>query len=362
MSAMRRPRLVLLLSVTAWWTAEGFAWAAYDEIMRMNEGANEKRTWQEILVPAMINAWMWIPITLALIWLVRRYPLERGHWPRSLIVLSLAVAVALALRLAGIVFFNPVVGWYEELPPFLHMLSLSLSYNLFLAWMIIGVAHALLFAERVRQRERHAASLETHLAQARLQALSARLNPHFLFNTLNTIAEQVHRNPDAADRMLVGLGALLRRNLDDDAVVVSLGDELELLSQYLDIEKMRLGDRLQIDWQIAPETLDARVPHLLLQPLAENAIHHAISRRTTRGRLTVRSMRRDARLMLEIEDDGGPRIAVTNGNGHGIGLSTTRARLQYQYGDDHTLSIDTGDSGTLARIDVPFAHDMEPTR
>lgn len=362
MAAMRRPRLVLLLSVTAWWTAEGIAWAAYDEIMRMNEGANEKRTWQEILVPAMINAWMWIPITLALIWLVRRYPLERGHWPRSLIVLSLAVAVALALRLAGIVFFNPVVGWYEELPPFLHMLSLSLSYNLFLAWMIIGVAHALLFAERVRQRERHAASLETHLAQARLQALSARLNPHFLFNTLNTIAEQVHRNPDAADRMLVGLGALLRRNLDDDAVVVSLGDELELLSQYLDIEKMRLGERLQIDWQIAPETLDARVPHLLLQPLAENAIHHAISRRTTQGRLTVRSMRRDARLVLEIEDDGGPQIAATNGNGHGIGLSTTRARLQYQYGDDHTLSIDTGDSGTLARIDVPFAHDMGPTR
>jgi LytS/YehU family sensor histidine kinase len=298
-----------------------------------------------------------------LVWLVRRYPLERGRWPRSLLVLSLAVALTLALRIAGIMTLNPWLGWYDELPSVTHLAMLSLTYNLFLAWMIIGVAHALLFAERARQRERHAASLETHLAQARLQALSARLNPHFLFNTLNTIAEQVHRNPDAADRMLVGLGALLRRNLDDDAGTgVTLGDELELLSQYLDIEKMRLGDRLQIDWQIAPETLDARVPHLLLQPLAENAIHHAISRRTTSGRLTVRSMRRDTRLVLEIEDDGGPQIMATNGNGHGIGLSTTRARLQYQYGDDHALSIDTDDGGTHARIDVPFAHDTGRTQ
>lgn len=356
---MRRPIVLLCLAVSAWWTAEGVAWAAQDMIVSQSEG--EKMSWQATLCSALINAWMWIPITLALIWLVRRHPLERGRWPRSMVVLTLAVAAALALRMAGIVGLNPLVGWYEELPPFSHLLSMSLSFNLFMAWMIIGVAHALLFAERARQRERQAISLETHLAQARLQALSARLNPHFLFNTLNTIAEQVHRNPEAADRMLVGLGALLRRNLDDDAEGgVALGDELELLSQYLDIEKMRLGDRLQIDWQIAPETLDARVPHLLLQPLAENAIHHALSRRTTAGRLAVRAMRHDARLVLEIQDDGGPQ--TMSSNGHGIGLSTTRARLQYQYGDDHALSIDKRDGGTLARIDVPFVHESGSKR
>ena len=358
MAAMRRPGLVLLLSVTAWWTAEGVAWAARDALISESEGRST--TWGENLLPALVNAWMWIPITLALVWLVRRYPLERGRWPRSLLVLSLAVAVTLALRIVGIMGLNPWLGWYDELPSVTHLAMLSLTYNLFLAWMIIGVAHALLFADRARQRERHAASLETHLAQARLQALSARLNPHFLFNTLNTIAEQVHRNPEAADRMLVGLGTLLRRNLDGDATETTLGDELELLSQYLDIEKMRLGERMQVEWRIDPDTLDARVPHLLLQPLAENAIHHALSRRSTSGLLTVRAQRRDARLVLEIEDDGGAAAAAPanrHGNGHGLGLSTTRARLQTLYGNDHALTVDTRDGGTLARIDVPFVHD-----
>jgi sensor histidine kinase YesM len=241
----------------------------------------------------------------------------------------------------------------------------SVRLNLFPTWLLIGVAHAVLFAERARQRERQTAELQGRLAQARLEALSAQLNPHFLFNALNSIAELLHQDPEAADRMLVGLGTLLRRSLDTGRLQeVPLHEELRLLDHYVDIEKVRLGSRLHLDWRIEPAALDACVPHLVLQPLVENAIHHAVSRRATPGHVSVSVRRADGHLVLEVQDDGrdgapGHKVTVqqngANGANGGVGLSNTRARLECLYGADHRLDVEPApDGGTIARLVVPL--------
>ena len=169
----------------------------------------------------LASAWLWIPCSLLLLWLVERFPIERAHacgvrWS-SLTVAVLAVVVFRALVIYA---FNGFLGWYEQLPPFREVLLTSVFNNFLLSWLNIGVGHALLFAQRAYERQRQAEQLQARLVETRLQALRAQLDPHFLFNALNSIAEMVHRDAAAADRMLVGLGELLRSSLDNRQVRV----------------------------------------------------------------------------------------------------------------------------------------------
>jgi LytS/YehU family sensor histidine kinase len=354
----------LWIATFAWWTLNGLVIAA--DVAAMRDASGRMLTWSHALTVGLASAWAWVPLTMGVVWLVRRHPLERGRTlARSLVVLNLAVLAVIVLRMGVVMVFNPWVGWYERVPDTAELFLTSVRLNLFPTWLLIGVAHALLFAERARQRERQTVELQGRLAQARLEALSAQLNPHFLFNALNSIAELLHQDPEAADRMLVGLGALLRRSLDTGRVQeVPLQEELRLLEHYVDLEKVRLGSRLRLDWRIDPATLDACVPHLVLQPLVENAIHHAVSRRATPGHVWVSVRRADRHLVLEVRDDGhdGPRGHHTEPleplgertNG-GVGLSNTRARLECLYGTDHRLDVEPAqDGGTIARLVVPF--------
>jgi LytS/YehU family sensor histidine kinase len=358
----------LWIATFTWWTLNGLVIAA--DVAAMRDASGRTLTWSHALTVGLASAWAWVPLTMGVVSLVRRYPLERGRTlARSLIVLNLAVLAVIVLRMGVVMAFNPWVGWYERVPDAAELFFTSVRLNLFPTWLLIGVAHALLFAERARQRERQTAELQGRLAQARLEALSAQLNPHFLFNALNSIAELLHQDPEAADRMLVGLGALLRRSLDTGRLQeVPLQEELRLLEHYVDLEKVRLGSRLRLDWRIEPSTLDACVPHLVLQPLVENAIHHAVSRRATPGHVSVSVRRADRHLVLEVQDDGrdarderaGPqgqrveRHAAARAN-NGVGLSNTRARLECLYGADHRFDVEPApDGGTIARLVVPF--------
>jgi two-component system, LytTR family, sensor kinase len=222
---------------------------------------------------------------------------------------------------------------------------------------IVSVWYALDYYHQFREGERQAAELEKHLAKARLHALKMQLHPHFLFNTLNGIASLNYENPKAANRMLARLSELLRMTLDDDgAQEVPLRKELEFNRGYLELEQIRLGDRLTTKLDIAPETLDASVPNLLLQPLVENAIRHGIAPYSAPGEICVHAHREKNTLHLRVTDSG-PGLTGNKGaaGGTGVGLQNTRARLRQLYGNAHRFELTNAEPGGLVvEIEIPF--------
>ena len=222
---------------------------------------------------------------------------------------------------------------------------------------IVSLWYALDYHDRYRERQRRASELEGSLAKARLQALKMQLHPHFLFNTLNGIAALTHDNPKGANRMLVKLSELLRMSLDDEGgQEISLGSELEFIRRYLELEQIRFGDRLAISLEIAPETLEARVPKLILQPLVENAIRYGIAPRSAGGKIIIQADRMQDMLHLRVTDNG-PGLSEPNGV-HiraGVGLTNTRGRLTELYGTAQQLELKKGEStGLVVEIKIPF--------
>lgn len=349
---MKRKTALLCAAVFGWWTLNGLAVGA--QWMTMRDAAGEPVAFMHAMPASLAGAWGWIPLSLGLIWLARRYPIEPGRAWRALGVHGSAILAIVFVRAVYIYGLDGWLHWYDAPPTFAAVLVQSVWNNLFQGWLVVGVAHALFFGQRARERERQAIRLQSQLADARLAALSSQLNPHFLFNALNSIAELVHRDAASADDMIVGLSALLRRSLDTaGSPEVALAEELRLLGFYLDIEKIRLGDRLQVEWSVAADTQSAQVPPLLLQPLVENAVRHGVSRRLSPGRIVVRAWRERGELLLEVEDDGGELDGAAGG--HGIGLATTRARLECLYGAAGKLELSRIAGGqTLARLSLPF--------
>ena len=349
---MKRKTALLLALVVLWWTLNGLAVGT--QWMLMTDASGQDVTFWRAMPPSMIGAWGWIPLALALFWLAARFPIESGLILPRLALHAGAVLAVIGFRAVFIYLLDPFLHWYESAPDFQEVLVQSVWNNFFQAWLVIGVGHALVFNDRVREREAQASRLASQLAEARLEALSSRLNPHFLFNALNSIAELVHRDADAADRMIIGLSALLRSSLEQAAhSEVPLEDELRLLGHYLDIEKIRLGERLRVEWDVAPDTREALVPPLLLQPLVENAVRHGISRRLSPGSIRVQAQRQGGELQIEIRDDGNEPGSA--GGGFGIGLATTRDRLGALYGGAASLELRRGDGpGTSACLSLPF--------
>jgi sensor histidine kinase YesM len=231
-----------------------------------------------------------------------------------------------------------------------------------LDWLImtylffVGLAHALAYRRESEMQELNRAQLETRLVEAQLQSLQRQLRPHFLFNTLHTISGLMRSNLDAADRMMDHLGDLLRMTLNASGVEeVPLREEIETLRKYLDIEHTRFGERLTTHIEIDPETLDAFVPYLLLQPLAENAIRHGVAPHARPGWIAIRASRAGQRLVIDVRDSGNglppERLVELN---HGVGLSNTRARLQHLYRTDFDFMFSNLDDGFRVTVSLPF--------
>ena len=214
---------------------------------------------------------------------------------------------------------------------------------------IVSLAHAVLFSRRSQERDR----LEASLAKARIEALKMQLQPHFLFNSLNSIAALVHRDPQAADEMLAGLSDLLRLTLESSGEQeLPLSEELKFVERYLAIEHVRFGERLRFEIEIAPEVRRAMVPTFLLQPLVENAVHHGLEPKPGPGLLSIRAARAGARLRLTVADNG-PGLTDGAAPREGIGLANTRARLRELYGDAASLDLESKD-GLKVEITLPF--------
>jgi sensor histidine kinase YesM len=200
--------------------------------------------------------------------------------------------------------------------------------------------------------------LETRLAQTHLQVLRMQLHPHFLFNTLNAISTLVYKDPSAADRMISRLGQLLRFVVDSIRLEeIPLCQEIMLLETYLDIERTRFGDRLQVTLQLDRCANNAKVPSLILQPLVENAIQHGVGRRARGGRIDVRTRLAGSKVEIEIQDDGLgfiPRNSMDDREG--IGLANTRSRLQALYGEGYKLECTQApEQGALVKVTIPYS-------
>jgi signal transduction histidine kinase len=228
-------------------------------------------------------------------------------------------------------------------------INLPVYAGLVLAW------HAATFHRDARDRQMRAVELEARLQQAQLEALRSQLNPHFLFNALHSMAELVHTDARLAEQLIVRLGELLRQVLQSSArQQVPLAEELEFIRGYVEIEQMRLGERLSVSWDIEPGALDALVPSLILQPLVENAIQHGIAAASGPGTLSIAAYRDGSSLQLQVRDNG-PGLARNSADRRqGIGLANTRARLHSLYGERHGFDLQAAE-GLTVRLRIPVA-------
>jgi two-component system LytT family sensor kinase len=237
------------------------------------------------------------------------------------------------------------------------LLVASMHSEVLTYWMIVGLTWALDYYRKYRERELRTSQLETKLAQAQLDALRMQLQPHFLFNTLNSISVLMADDVGAARRMLTRLSDLLRGSLANGGThEVSLKEELEFLQNYVDIEQTRFQDRLTFDMKVQPAVLDAQVPNLILQPLVENAIRHGISPRGRDSVIRIWATREDRMVQLRVTDNGvGCSSDLARIFARGIGLSNTKERLNQLYGPDHRFEIATeAGKGFAVTIVIPL--------
>jgi signal transduction histidine kinase len=303
--------------------------------------------------------------TPAILALATRYLLGRVGWsklvlvhlPGALVYAALHSMIMIGMRVALFSDGFAKMGkcWSCVARTSLEQLDWLLMTYLF----VVGLAHALAYRRESEARALNSAQLETSLVEAQLQALQRQVHPHFLFNTLNTISGLMRSNVCAADKMIAQLGDLLRMTLHTSGTHLSLKDELDVLQKYLEIEQTRFGGRLSIDMQVDPETLDAQLPTLLLQPLVENAVRHGIAPNTRPGWIAIRAKRAGSRLAIDIRDsgDGLPpdRLMALN---RGVGLNNTRARLQHLYQSDFAFTFSNIERGFCVTVSIPFHAEM----
>jgi len=364
----------LWISVLVGWTLVGVSFTLnyylfsdhYVAIFRQPPSLREMLVWE-------LPYWLlWAALSPLVLRLVRRFPFERGRLVKSSLVHLLACLLfSIAHRAAYL-----LVGWLLHVAVYRQLASISTVYNFLIFFnlptgfmcygTILLVGYVIGYYRRHQQEELKISRLEAALAQAQLemtqaqlQALKMQLQPHFLFNTLNSISTLLDEDVEAADEMLARLGDFLRLTLENTgAQEVTLQEELEFLRCYLEIERVRFQDRLTVEMTIEPETLDARVPNLILQPIVENAIRHGVVARAGDGRVEIRSCRDDGRLRLQVTDNG-PGLHAEGGRGasvsHGLGFALTRARLERLYESDQRFSLADADGGGLrVTLEIPF--------
>jgi two-component sensor histidine kinase len=315
-----------------------------------------------------LNLTYWfIPALLApmIFKLVHRFPAD-GQRVKAFAVHAFSALACAGIHAAGMVAVSNAIygaptmslGWVWQ-----RMYLMNLDWQLMTYSTVVGFTYALGYYREVQVRGVREAQLQTRLAEARLKTLEAELHPHFLFNTLHAISALVQTNPDAADRMISRLSDLLRITFDrSGAPRISLQEELEFLQKYLEIEQTRFQDRLTVQYDIDPDTLDVEVPRMILQPLAENAIKHGVSPRSGQGLVQIVSRVDSGRLMLEVRDNGvGLSGTARSQFRSGVGLANTRDRLECLYGKAHSLEFSEGTGGLTVRIALPIQRVLLPS-
>jgi LytS/YehU family sensor histidine kinase len=302
----------------------------------------------------------WVPFTL-LVWRVTAgwLPESSGGWPRYLLkhvpvfagvaVAHLALATAFALLI-------PAAAGERFMGAFLGQLRGRVHLELLTYAGVAGLGAALTLQARYRDRQLAAATLEAELSAARLDALRVQLQPHFLFNSLHSIASLARAGDTAGVvHLIAGFSELLRHLLDAREQHLTLREEMALVERYLEIQRVRFADRLEATVDLAPDAADARVPLLLVQPLVENALRHGLAPRVEAGRLVVRGVAENGWTRIDVEDTGvGLPPGWSLASCGGTGLRNLASRLAAEFGDDYALEIVPRDEGGVrATVRIP---------
>ncbi|MGN6384814.1 MAG: sensor histidine kinase [Verrucomicrobiota bacterium] len=323
-----------------------------------------------------VSFWaLWLFFLPTVAWLSFRFPIERRRLFRNvgihlaaclLVVVATRVSFRIMDRLSAAVQRAERSGRAPDVRPSrlgapgalgaFHALRAALDILVY--WSLVGLCQAITNFRSSEERERRAAELEARFTSAKLQALRMQINPHFLFNTLNSIAALIYVNPRAADEMLGDLSELLRRSLSSmEEQEISLAQELEIIGGYMRIEQKRFGERLRMEQRVPDELMKAVVPALILQPLVENAIRHGIEPQREPGVISIEARRDNHDLHLTVRDNGrGLGGAEVNGSTRrGIGLANTQARLQGLYGQHQSFTVGRAEpKGCRVDIRLPF--------
>ena len=358
------------------WTAVALVFAG--EIKALKDHMGEPVSWLKAFVTSVSFFYLWAVLSLFVLGLGRRFPIEKPHWRRNipihviasfvfpifhialfLFVDNLGVVLKLSSASALATDGSATASYWETFQVF--FLD-NFASGVLMYWIILVVGQSIRIYKRYQQQQVEYSQLETQFAQAQLQSLKMQLHPHFLFNTLNSISTLIHRDPEAADRMLTRLSDLLRLTLETSGTQeVDLQHELDFLQRYLEMEQIRLGDRLAVEMDIEPSLLDAQVPNLILQPLVENAIRHGIAPHARNGVIKIKGSRDNGMIELEVSDNGeGLSESAQDQLEEGVGISNTRKRLNQMYGDRQRFELRNGlQGGLVATVTIPYQNNSE---
>jgi two-component system, LytTR family, sensor kinase len=349
------------LWIAAIWCVGGLFDASQTIFMMNKEGGHHP--WLPLFATELASWLPWALATPLIIGLARRYPMIRGVSPRTVVIHLAAFAavstIAEAWSAVLQMLFNP---WENRRwPTFVDTWSTTLIFQ----GLTFVIAYALILTvtfvadarERIARQVTETARLNEELSKAQLAALRRQLEPHFMYNTLNSIAGLVRdRKGEAAVSMIVGLSEFLRRASEDShRSQVTLAEEVEYLQRYLDIQKVRFGERLQVSVDVPTELLRAQVPNLLLQPLVENAIKHGISKRVAGGAVRVAGVCHNGSLCLSVYNDGPTLLKDWQATHTGVGIGNLRTRLRILHGGESELQLRSPDSGGVeVVVTLPF--------
>src|SRR6202167_217733 len=368
-----RPSIIWALSFAVWtFVALAYPVTIY-QLYRSTEMATRFTDVLALQCSQVIPYALLTPFVFAF---ANRYPVQQTNWgKRSLLLLAggaVFTIVHVALRgMTPYAYWDPHVRhwvsavwdaethrvriqWYMYQALFLT----SVVDDIITTYLpLVLIAHVASYYQKLRERELRTSQLQAQLEKARLQALKSQLQPHFLFNTLNSISALMLTNVEAADRMITRLGDLLRLSLESaDTQMTTLSRELEFVNCYVEIEKVRFEERLKVEIDIDPETLDASIPHLLLQPLVDNAIKHGISQLVAGGKIHISASRDNGDLHLEVRDNGPGLSCPSDFSLRGVGLRITRERLETIYGQNQSVQLLTlPEGGVVARVSLPLS-------
>ncbi len=350
------------------WTVTFAAWTAVGllniaQVFAMAQMPLASGAMRRMILSPMLGVWVWSLYTPLILEAAVRLRLTRRDLPRSIALHVLGILATCALdvlfdRSIG----DALTGRLTRTP--LRAFEAKLFIDSFSYAALVAVGQALTYARLYRERLAHEDALKQQLLTAENSLLRMQLNPHFLFNTLNAIAELIHHDADGADEMVTKLGQLLRFSFDAlREPTVRLGEELDFVEQYLGIMRVRLRGRLSISVVASPDARDAQIPPLLLQPLVENALRHGIERRAGAGHLEIEARCTpgvDDTLVIEVRDDG-PGLMGDPFAGNGIGLRNTRGRLQQLYAERGSLMVRPRmPHGVIVAIQMPYIVEQPP--